>query len=93
MRYFIFIVFLFCFGCQSAKNSFIDESVDTKFKEGREIYLSKCGGCHQLYDPSQYSLGKLDSIYFPMSEKAKLLPQEKEKVYSFLIKRVEKEKR
>lgn len=43
----------------------------------RNLYLSRCGKCHKLYDPAKYSDEQWRKWMDKMSRKAKLQPDQK----------------
>jgi hypothetical protein len=53
--------------------------------EGRDLYISKCNSCHKLYDPNNFTEAGWDSIMIPMTEKAKLKPEQKDEIFSWII--------
>mgnify|MGYP002146688975 CR=1 FL=1 len=50
-------------------------------KQGRELFVYKCSGCHSLYPPSSYSQKEWNEILPEMNTKAQTTTRE-----SFLIK-------
>jgi len=44
--------------------------------KGHTIYTTKCGSCHYLYNPSDYSVQQWDSLLPEMRDEAKLTDQE-----------------
>lgn len=53
--------------------------------EGRELFVSKCGACHRLYDPSRFTAAVWDSVLIPMQGKAKINSDQKNKIYNWII--------
>lgn len=60
----------------------------TDYPEGRELYLSKCNGCHRLYSPLNYSVEKWDSILPSMQLKSKITDSEKELIHNWILERI-----
>ncbi len=56
-----------------------------KLKMGRELYLKKCGGCHSLYLPSQYTKHEWQKIMNEMQKPAKINNYQKELIIKYLI--------
>ena len=50
----------------------INMNEKTEYPEGRDLFASKCSGCHRLPYPSEYTSTQWDSILLPMKKKAKL---------------------
>ena len=57
----------------------------TKYPEGRNLFVSKCNACHQLYSPRAYTVTEWDSILVPMKQKAKLNEDEKTDIYNWIL--------
>ncbi len=51
---------------------------------GRELYISRCRGCHNLHRPDQFSFGQWTEIMKSMSEEAELTESEKNNILLFL---------
>lgn len=59
----------------------------TDFKElseGRELYISKCSGCHGLKDPSNYTEKEWEPLLRKMGKKAKLDDSQYEKIHHYV---------
>lgn len=52
---------------------------------GRSIYLSRCGGCHRLYAPSDRAPEAWPSAVDEMAERARLDADQRELVTLFLV--------
>jgi len=63
----------------------VNTNVITKYPEGRDLYMSKCGGCHQLFDPNNYSKGEWSKIMVAMQEKSKINDQQKNEIYNWIL--------
>ena len=63
----------------------VNMNAQTNHAEGRELFVSKCNACHQLYDPNQYTTVVWDSILVPMKKKAKLNEEQKNEIYNWII--------
>ena len=57
----------------------------TKYPVGRELFVSKCNACHQLYSPRRYTVSEWDSILVPMQAKAKINENEKKDIYNWIL--------
>jgi hypothetical protein len=47
--------------------------------------MSKCGGCHRLFDPNDYTKRDWDIIMVPMQEKSKIDDQQKNDILEWII--------
>lgn len=63
----------------------VNMNQQTTFPEGRNLFISKCNGCHQLYDPASYTETQWDSILVPMQSKAKLDDEQRNTVYNWIL--------
>lgn len=54
------------------------ELSSTELKAGRKLYVTKCGRCHKLYDPNNYSDADWREWMDKMSKKSRLKPDQKE---------------
>ncbi|MCX8057269.1 MAG: hypothetical protein N3F03_06670 [Ignavibacteria bacterium] len=82
---FLIVIFLFSIfiGC-STKTI---KSTNTKFPSGQKLYLSKCSGCHRLYDRLEYTPHQWDSIMVVMRVKAKTNPEQEIEILNYLKER------
>ena len=55
----------------------INTNEKTEYPEGRDLFASKCSGCHRLPYPSHFTPTKWDSIMVPMKRKAKLTDRQR----------------
>jgi len=55
-----------------------------KLKQGRELYLNRCGSCHNLYLPSAYTASQWKPILEKMQKPAKIDDSEKELINQYL---------
>lgn len=84
MKIFLLSLFLtFFVGCYKQTI----HSVNTKFPEGRKLYLSKCGGCHRIYDRNEYEPAQWDTIVVSMRTKAKTTVDQEREMLLFLKER------
>ncbi len=51
---------------------------------GRELYVAKCSGCHQLYVPSEFSATKWRESVAEMGERAKITLPDQERIRAYL---------
>ena len=54
-------------------------------RQGRQLYIAKCSGCHSVKAPSRYSEAEWDSVMTPMGKKAKLGNEEYEKILHYVL--------
>ncbi len=52
---------------------------------GRQLYLSKCSSCHNIYLPDNYSQTQWKNILDKMQERSKISDTEKEKIFNYLL--------
>lgn len=71
--------FLGCGGKEVFKN--------TQYPAGQNLYFSKCGGCHQLYDRNRYTPAAWDTLMNEMAERSKLTVEEKNLILTYLKER------
>ncbi len=84
MKYAVLILsMLLMIGC----NKSTVQTSNTKFPTGQKLYISKCGGCHRLYDRLEYSSEKWDTIVTTMRSKAKTTSDEEKEILLFLKER------
>ena len=60
-------------------------SIHTDYPEGRDLYRSKCGGCHQLFDPNHYSKSEWNKIMVVMQEKSKINDEQKNEILNWVV--------
>ena len=62
----------------------VNMNAETKYPEGRSLFVSKCNACHQLYSPYRFSETAWDSILVPMQDKAKLDQEQRAAIYNWI---------
>jgi len=60
-------------------------NVETTYPEGRELYISKCGGCHRLHKRNEFTAAKWDSILVSMQKKSKTSNEQIKRIFNFLV--------
>ena len=60
-------------------------NANTNYPDGRDLYISKCGGCHQLFDPNSYTKADWNKIMVAMQEKSKIDDQQKDEILNWII--------
>lgn len=84
MRYlFLLTILVLLVGC--SKHTI--QTSNTKFPSGQKLYLSKCSGCHRIFDRLEYSPEKWDSILVTMRSKAKTTSEQEQEILLFLKER------
>ncbi len=87
----LFLLFLLIIsGCSTVL--FLPDENDAKLMNtsvqellnGRELYISKCGGCHNLYLPNQYDANRWNEILAEMKVRSKLTDEEQKKIFIYL---------
>ncbi len=53
--------------------------------QGRDLYISKCSGCHSLYEPHSYSPSQWDSSLVVMSKKAKTNAEQTQSIRRYIL--------
>jgi mono/diheme cytochrome c family protein len=51
---------------------------------GRKLYVSKCGGCHNLHLPGEFSASAWEKNISEMQEKAKISDEQKKLILNYL---------
>ncbi len=81
MKYFVLLLLLIAFtGCSKQTV----QSINTKFPHGQKLYLSKCGGCHRLYDRGEFKPEQWDTIMVSMRSKGNTFIPERTRVKIFI---------
>lgn len=83
----IIISSLFCGFIAACGGSYFDNNIPTKYPEGLELYVSKCGGCHRLYNRDEFPAEKWGMILIPMQKKSRTSDEEVDKIFDFLTER------
>lgn len=76
------LLILIVFSC--SQGYIINKNEKTKFPEGRDLFASKCNGCHKLPFPQQFNSSQWDSILVPMKVKAKLTDEQCLMIFDWL---------
>lgn len=77
MRINLLLIIIFLAGCSAG---IIYHS------KGEELYYSKCGGCHRIYNKNEYNPEQWKKEVEDMSKKAKLTKDEQELIIEYLVK-------
>lgn len=57
-----------------------------ELQKGYKMYVSRCGNCHALIEPSKYTLAEWDKKYLPVEfEKSKVEKEDEKKLISYYI--------
>lgn len=72
----------------TAQRKFPGISVDD-LNTGKQLYINKCGSCHRLYKPDQFSTEKWLEKMPDMEIEAKLTNKESELIKQYLITKCE----
>ncbi len=89
MKYIISVIILFIFIVLSCSTGYlVNMNEPTKFPEGRNLFVSKCSGCHKYHNPTEFTESKWDSILIPMKSKAKLTEKEKTLIFSWISEKI-----
>ncbi len=86
----VFLILLGLFGCATvlyvpteADAQSQSVSLDTLIA-GRELYMNRCGSCHNLYLPTQYSKQEWTQILDKMQKPAKIDTTQKELIKKYI---------
>ena len=60
------------------------DTTRAQLEEGRELYVSHCGGCHPLHRPEELDATRWSTVVGDMSERAKLDGRERDLVLRYL---------
>ena len=55
-----------------------------ELQQGRDLYLGKCGACHQIYSPDSFTAGNWQDIISMMAPKAGLSSANSTLVYKYV---------
>ncbi|HEY6906005.1 MAG TPA: hypothetical protein VI230_00970 [Ignavibacteriaceae bacterium] len=78
-----FILMVFMAACNQGYIVRMNES--TNYPEGRNLFVSKCNACHQLYSPDRFNSAGWDSILVPMQLKAKINDEQRNAIYNWIL--------
>ncbi|MCE1165246.1 MAG: hypothetical protein LWX07_07580 [Bacteroidetes bacterium] len=78
------------FSCGSALYEPVpaDARGNTSYKnllKGRDIFINKCGNCHNLYIPEKHTAGEWSLWLDRMKNRAKISDAERDMIYEYLI--------
>jgi hypothetical protein len=79
----ILIFLLIIYSC--SQGYIVNMNDETKYPGGRNLYLSKCGGCHQLFDPNSHTKLEWDKIMITMQQKSKINDVQKNEIINWII--------
>ena len=68
---------------QSAPN--IESPRTVSMENGKTVFVTKCGGCHALKNPGDYTMDQMNIILKTEIPKAKLSSKEAEEVTAYLL--------
>lgn len=61
------------------------ETDTTALQHGRDLYIRKCSGCHNLYTPTSYTEQEWVKEVAAMQKKAKITDEQREIILRYLI--------
>lgn len=79
----VFTFLIIIFSC--SQGYIVNMNTKTDYPKGRNLYISKCGGCHQLFDPNSYTKAEWEKIIVVMQEKSKINDQQKNDIIRWII--------
>ena len=53
-------------------------------RDGRELYIAKCSGCHALYAPSKYTTAEWSREIDEMSQRSRLTDEDEARIAAYL---------
>jgi len=68
---------------QSAPN--IESPRTVSMENGKTVFVTKCGGCHALKNPGDYTMDQMNTILKTEIPKAKLSSKEANEVTAYLL--------
>lgn len=75
-------------GCTTVKQATItvapQKVLSSDQNHGKELYENRCGKCHKLFTPSDYTVTKWPGILNRMQNKAKITDDQKAQVFAYL---------
>ena len=77
------ILFIAIFAC--SQGYIVNTTARTDYPEGRNLFMSKCGGCHQLFDPNSHTEDEWNKIMLAMQQKSKINDQQKIEIISWIL--------
>ena len=86
MKLFLLIIILLIALIASCSQGYIvNMNGKTLYPEGRDLFVSKCNACHQLYNPNMLTKAEWDSILVPMKMKSKISELQKNEIYKWIL--------
>jgi hypothetical protein len=86
-KIFLFFVVLILTSCATELYVPKQASANTSLadlKKGRDLYVKKCSGCHQLYLPKQYDEKNWKINLNMMQAEAEISDEEKQLIYQYI---------
>ncbi len=81
----IILYFMVLFTASCSQGYIVNMKQNTAYPEGRNLFVSKCNACHQLYSPDRLTESAWDSVLIPMQEKAKINSEQRNAIYHWII--------
>lgn len=82
-----FVICCIILGC--APQLYIPSDADSikqqQLLQGRKLYVSHCGSCHNLHLPKEYNAGQWENNIDKMQMRAKITETEKQLIFQYLI--------
>ena len=77
------ILFITIFAC--SQGYIVNMNAHTNYSEGRDLYMSKCGVCHQLFNPSNYTKDEWNKNMVVMQKKSKIDDDQKNEILNWIL--------
>jgi len=72
--------------CIPAKDNVASGSDLAELQAGRQLYVNKCGGCHNLLFPGKFTAEQCPAHVVSMEERSKITPDESRLIIKYLVK-------
>ncbi|MFM2290475.1 MAG: hypothetical protein RIS29_288 [Bacteroidota bacterium] len=87
-KYLIYGSLFILMGCSTTKKTAIvnvpEVKLTAEITQGKEIYDNKCGKCHKLFAPAEFSRKRWPGIVDNMQRKAKITDEQKALVVAYV---------
>jgi hypothetical protein len=87
-KYLVYGSLFILMGCSTTKKAaevkMSEVKLTAEITQGKEIYDNKCGKCHKLFSPTEFSRKKWPGIVDNMQRKAKITDEQKALVVAYV---------
>lgn len=96
LRFYFFTVMIILTGCAQplilptqtdvTRNQLSGNTIELEFlQQAHKLYINKCGSCHFLYRPYQFTLEKWKKELPEMKDEAKLSQEEYNSIFNYIM--------